>query len=201
MPLADRRLPRGRHGLTREQVVADQRLRLLLGMAEAAGEQGYASTSVADVLRRAGVSRETFYEQFASKDECFLAALDLVGEVLLGHLARASAGTGDRVDRFGRVVEVYLTTLADHPAYARLFLVEAHAAGAEALARRARLQAEVVTGLAALLEADDEADRFACQVVVAAVSSLVTLPLVTGDRAALLALAEPLTAHVRRLFA
>lgn len=199
-PAASTRLPRGRHGLTRDEVVADQRLRLVIGMAEAVGEHGYVATSVADVLKRAGVSRETFYEQYGSKHDCFIAALDFVGTVLIGELARAVGGPGDRLDRFERALTVYLTTLADHPSYARLYLVEAHAAGAEALERRARLQADLVTALAALLEADDDADRFACQVVVAAIASMVTLPLVTGDREALLALADPITQHVRRLF-
>ena len=198
-PVASR-LPRGRHGLSREEVVADQRLRLVIGMAEVAGERGYVDTPVAVVLKRAGVSRETFYEQFGSKLDCFLAALDFVGDVLLGQLATAVGGSGDRLDRFERTLDVYLRTLADHPSYARLFLVEVHAAGSEALARRARLQADLVAALAALLEADDDADRFACQVVVAAVSALVTVPLVTGDRDALLALGSPVTEHVRRLF-
>jgi AcrR family transcriptional regulator len=199
MPVASR-LPRGRHGLSREEVVADQRLRLVVGMAEAAGEGGYVATSVAEVLKRAGVSRETFYEQFGSKLDCFLAALDFVGEVLVGQLATAVGGRGGTIERFERTLGVYLTTLADHPSYARLYLIEVHAAGAEALERRAALQADLVTALAALLGADDDADRFACQMVVAAVASLVTLPLVTGDRAALLALAPPITDHVRRLF-
>lgn len=194
------RLPRGRHGLSRDEVVADQRLRLVIGMAEACGERGYVATSVADVLKRAGVSRETFYERFGSKLDCFLAALDFVGSVLVGELATAVGGDGDNVERFERALVVYLTTLADHPSYARLFLVEAHAAGVEALARRAALQSDLVTALAALLEADGDADRFACQVVVAAVSSMVTVPLVTGDRSALLALAGPIVDHVKRLF-
>ena len=69
-------LPRGRHGLSREQVEASQRLRLMRAMAEVMAEKGYARTSVADILRRARVSRETFYELFDSKEDCFMSAFE-----------------------------------------------------------------------------------------------------------------------------
>ena len=77
------RLPRGRHSLSREEVAATQRARLMLALTEAVGESGYAATSVADVIGRAGVSRQTFYEQFTSKLDCFLAAFDAACEILL----------------------------------------------------------------------------------------------------------------------
>src|SRR6266576_1786673 len=69
-------LPRGRHHLTREQVRASQRGRMLLEMVEAVAAKGYASTSVADVIAGARASRETFYEHFENKQDCFLAAYD-----------------------------------------------------------------------------------------------------------------------------
>ena len=69
-------LPRGPHRLAREEVLASQRGRMLAAIAEAVAEKGYAATTVADVVGRAGVSRKTFYEHFADKEECFLAAWD-----------------------------------------------------------------------------------------------------------------------------
>ena len=45
-------------------------------MAQVVSDKGYAATTVADVVERAGVSRRTFYEQFADKEACFLAAYD-----------------------------------------------------------------------------------------------------------------------------
>ncbi|HET6447989.1 MAG TPA: TetR/AcrR family transcriptional regulator, partial [Conexibacter sp.] len=53
-----------------------QRDRLLQGMAQTVARRGYAATPVAEVLKAAGVSRRTFYEQFADKEDCFLAAYD-----------------------------------------------------------------------------------------------------------------------------
>ena len=70
------RLPKGRHSLPQEYVVASQQRRLLRAMADAVAENGYAATTVADVVARAGVSRKTFYERFDGKQECFLALYD-----------------------------------------------------------------------------------------------------------------------------
>src|SRR3954451_610367 len=88
------RLPRGPHGLTREEVAASQRGRLLLAMAGAAAEKGYAHTTVADVIAGAGVSRATFYEHFAGKEDCFVAAFDAGVEIMLGAVG-ATAGDAD----------------------------------------------------------------------------------------------------------
>ena len=70
------RLPRGRHGLSREFVAQNQRERLLAALAECLEERGYDGTTVSMVGKRAGVSKSDFYKQFESKDACFLAAYD-----------------------------------------------------------------------------------------------------------------------------
>jgi AcrR family transcriptional regulator len=196
---AVRRLPRGRHQLPREEVEQAQRLRIVIGMAEAMREKGYVGTPVADVLKRAGVSRETFYQLYSSKLDCFLAAFDLVADGLVEQLAPALEGPGTALERFERALSIYLDTLASAPAYAQLFLVEVHAAGPEAMARRTSLQRRLAGAIAELFEARTEADRFACQVIVAAVSAMVTGPLVAGDVDALRRLRAPLIDHVRRV--
>lgn len=184
-------LPKGRHGLSREQVQDAQRIRLAVALAEEMVESGYVGTPVAAVLKRAGISRQTFYELYPDKHACFLDALDLVGAVLLADLGDVLASAAPRT-RASDAVAAYLDTIGRHRAFARLYLVEVHAAGAEAMGRRAALQDQVVDGLAALLGAARDADRFACRAYVAAVASLVTMPVVTGDGAALAALREPL---------
>jgi AcrR family transcriptional regulator len=196
---APQQLPRGRHGLTREQVEIDQRLRIFMGMAEAMWSKGYVGTPVADIIKRAGVSRETFYQLYPDKLASFLAAFDLVGEVLLERLGTSLAEPGEPIERFERAVDAYLDTLASEPGYARLFLVEVHAAGPEAMARRAVIQRRIVDALVDLLDVRSDSGRFTCQMLVAAVSAMVTGPLVAGDLHALRALAPPLLDHVRRL--
>jgi AcrR family transcriptional regulator len=198
------RLPRGRHGLSREEVAAAQRTRLLLAMTDAMAEQGYVATSVADVVARSGVSRETFYQQFDSKLGCFLAAADAAADLLFAPLAvtleigGGDGGADDRLARFDELLGAYLDGLADHPAFARLFLVEVYAAGPVAIERRVARQAVIADGIADLLAVEDEAGRFACQALVGSISSLVTGPLVAGDLDALVALRRPLVDLVRR---
>jgi AcrR family transcriptional regulator len=169
-------------------------------MAEAMHDNGYAGTPVAAVLKRAGVSRETFYQLFTSKLDCFLAAFDLVSEILLGQLASGLSGPGSPIKRFERALEMYVEVLATEPAYARLFLVEIYAAGPDAMQRRSAVQVQIADALGDLLGVATDSDRFACQMVVAAVSAMVTGPLVTHDVEALRRLVPPLLDHVRRLF-
>ncbi|HMG41185.1 MAG TPA: TetR/AcrR family transcriptional regulator [Acidimicrobiales bacterium] len=196
------RLPRGRHDLSREEVEASQRARLLMALATAMTEKGYVGTSVADVLKRSGVGRETFYQLFSSKLDCFMQAFDAAGELLLHRIEEAAVeAEGTPLERFEHAFGTYLDILAEQPALARVFLVEVYAAGPEALARRAALQERIVDRLALLLDARHEGDRFACQVLVAAVGSLVTTPLLTDDTAALRALRTKVVGLVRAILA
>ncbi|MFE2995811.1 TetR/AcrR family transcriptional regulator [Nocardia sp. NPDC059246] len=198
---ATRQLPRGRHGLPRETVVAAQRDRILLALAEAMAENGYVGTPVAAVIKRAGVSRETFYEQFRSKEDCFEAAYERAAELMLTGILTATGSEFDgetRTERIERVLGAYLDALAGQPAYARLFLVEVYAVGPEAIARRTQLQETFVAMVADVLGADTEEQRFACQTLVAALSAMVTARVAVGDLDGLRELREPLLDLVRR---
>lgn len=199
-----RQLPRGRHGLPREQVVASQRERILIAMAEAMVENGYVGTSVAAILKRAGVSRETFYEQFRSKEACFEAAYERAVQNLLGRITEASddpapaAAEPDGMARIDRIFAAYLQHLVDDPASARLFLVEVYAVGTAALARRAQLQELFVGRIADVLGARTDEQRFACQTLAAAISAMVTGRIAADDLDGLLALRAPLLNLVHR---
>jgi AcrR family transcriptional regulator len=192
-------LPRGRHGLTREEVETSQRERLLLAMCEAVAERGYIATSVADVIARARVSRETFYRYFADKQACFHAAHDHGVEILLAEMGEALAPAAELepLERLDRATARYLDVLAAHPAIARTFLVEVYAAGPEALRRRVEVQDAFVDVIAAMLEADGEHERFACRMYVGAASALITNHVSVGRFDELPALREPLLAVVR----
>jgi AcrR family transcriptional regulator/predicted nucleic acid-binding protein len=73
-----RRLPHGPHGMGREAVARHQRARMFGAMIEAVYRNGYQGTTVAHVIALAGVSRHTFWEQFANKEDCFLGTYDIV---------------------------------------------------------------------------------------------------------------------------
>ncbi|VFB00606.1 TetR/AcrR family transcriptional regulator [Nocardia cyriacigeorgica] len=201
-----RQLPRGRHGLPREQVIASQRERILQAMGEAMVDNGYVGTSVAAILKKAGVSRETFYEQFRSKEDCFEAAYErAVGQLLdrIAEIDAAAADPGDQasidpVERMRRLFGTYLQHLADDPASARLFLVEVYAVGAKAVARRIELQDLFVERIAEVLDARTPQQRFACRTLAAAVGAMVTGKIATDDLPGLLELGEPLLELVVR---
>lgn len=201
---APRRLPRGRHGLTREEVVASQRERILRALAETMAEQGFVATSVADVLRAAGVSRETFYQQFSSKEDAFMAAYDEAVAIVISGMGASIAGDGGglgRLERLDQALGSYLETIAAEPAFARVFLLEVYAAGPAALARRAEGQQRFAAMLADLLQVDARRDAFAVEALVAATSSLVTTRLAANDLDALRALRGPIVDIAGRLLA
>ncbi|GAA5046979.1 TetR/AcrR family transcriptional regulator [Nocardia callitridis] len=194
-----RQLPRGRHGLPREQVVASQRDRILLAMAEAMTEHGYVGTSVAVILKGAGVSRETFYEQFRSKQDCFEAAYERAVRLLLDRIRAAIPHSAPiESDRLAGILGAYLEGLAAEPAYARLFLVEVYAVGSKAVVRRANLQESFAAMIAEVLGARTEEQHFACRTLTAAISSMVTARIAVDDLDGLRALREPLLNLVRR---
>ncbi len=194
-------LPRGRHRLTREEVLASQRGRLLAAVAEAVAEKGFVSVSVADVIRRAGVSRETFYEQFSDKEDCFLSALEAGADAMLEALGPALTEPAvSPLDRLDRLLTTYLNVLAEEPSFAKAFLIDAYGAGGRTTARRLELQQRFVAFLMSVAEARSAADRFACEALVAAVSSLATVRVGSGQAAQLPELREPLLIVACRLF-
>src|ERR1700753_228962 len=79
-----RRLPTGAHGLTREQVELDQRERLRSAMIELIAERGYPAVRILDLTQLAHVSRPTFYNLFADKEELLLGAYeDIAGRTTM----------------------------------------------------------------------------------------------------------------------
>jgi AcrR family transcriptional regulator len=118
-------------------VARNQRERLVAAMAEVCAERGYAEASVAAVAKRAGVSSVTFYEQFAGKRDCLLAAhRQLLGR-LLEALDRAGEGEENPAARARATVRATLSLLAADPPSARLLSVEVLAAGPEGSKRHA----------------------------------------------------------------
>jgi AcrR family transcriptional regulator len=205
-----RRLPRGRHALAREEVERIQRSRLCAAMAEVMAEKGYVATTVADVLRRSGVSRQSFYRVFDDKLDCFMNAFAVGSDVLIRRLLEVVGAdehgvpgpevAGDPVGRFERALTAYLEVLATELPYARLFLVEVYAAGPAAIQRRTDLQGTISAALADLLGVTDDAGRFTCQMIIAATSTQVTKPVADNDPEALRAIGPPLIDHVRLLW-
>jgi AcrR family transcriptional regulator len=128
-------LPAGRHGFSREQVAHNQRERLIAGLATAVAEKGYRAVTITDITKEARVSRRVFYANFEGKEECFLAAF----EVVVGHIrelaAEAIAPAEDWPHRAIGAARAVLAFFAAEPDLARLCLVESQAAGPAVSAR------------------------------------------------------------------
>jgi AcrR family transcriptional regulator len=140
-----RSLPRGRHAAAREVVLASQRGRMLEAMADCVAEHGYAATTVSQVIAQAGVSRKTFYEHFADKRACFLAAWEVGTEILLDQVAQAVAQADGWREQIRAGTDAFLEVLAAEPAFARSFVIEVLSVGEEALARRAAINERFAT--------------------------------------------------------
>lgn len=128
-------LPAGRHGFSREQVAHNQRERLIAGLASAVAEHGYRAVTITHITKAARVSRRVFYANFEGKEECFLAAF----EVVVGHIrelaVEAIALIADWPGRAVAVSRAVLSFFASEPDLARLCLVESQAAGPAVAAR------------------------------------------------------------------
>lgn len=170
---------------SREFTPVTQRERLIDGMARTVARQGYAATSVADVLKAARISRRTFYEQFADKEDCFLAAYDQISERCTERVATAFHTTRSWTEGVERAVDAALRLLAAEPDFARLGVVEVLGAGPRGLARRdatlGRFVEFVERGRAELGDAGAPPPQLVAQAIVGGIYELVYSHIVRGD--------------------
>jgi AcrR family transcriptional regulator len=132
------KLPRGPHSLTREQVAANQRLRVGMAMLETIGEKGYVATTVSEVVARAGVSRKAFYQHFANKEECFLATYDAIARESRRRMVRAVRDSEGHPDRMETAIRTMFEAAMENPDAMRLAITEIAAVGPAGIERRER---------------------------------------------------------------
>jgi AcrR family transcriptional regulator len=138
------RLPAGRHGLPREFIVQNQRERIVTALVDTVAERGYNATTVANITKAASVSRRTFYEHFADKEACFLAAYEMVADHIATSMRAAAGSFDDWPQQVRASLATMLRFLAGEPELARLCMIEPVAAGGEIAARhRASMQSLV----------------------------------------------------------
>ena len=168
-------------------------------LADTMVEKGYVATTVADILRAARVSRETFYQQFSSKEDCFMSAFEIAMQFALADATKPAPSEVPPLERFSQELRTYLDTIASQPAFARLFLIEVWAAGPVAWSRRAELQRHQIERLQKVLGVRSKRDRFAAEALVSAGISMVTARLAAGDVDGVRALHGPLVDLAIRL--
>jgi AcrR family transcriptional regulator len=112
--------------LPREFVAVHKRRRIMNAIAELTAEQGYDSTKIGDIVRRAGVARKTLYDNFEGKEEVFLAAFDAAFDEAMRRIeedcAKVDGGWEERVQAG---LAAFLGYVAEQPALARMCMIEA----------------------------------------------------------------------------
>ncbi len=133
------RFAHDRHRLDSEQFAVDQRQRLIDTMTLLAGENGYAATTVAKIIKRARVSRRTFYVHFADRDELLLAAFDASSSVALEEAQAALRRADGPIRKIGALMRCLCRVARESPSTIALSTIEIAAVEPEGLERRDRL--------------------------------------------------------------
>jgi AcrR family transcriptional regulator len=129
-------LPRGRHQLSREDVLATHRERLMIAATELLAEKGAAGVGVREICTRAACSRAAFYDCFSDKYECIFAAYDRFITVIEQRISRARPTSADWQESITELIADYLSILQQDLVTARAFQVEMDSFGKEARRRR-----------------------------------------------------------------
>lgn len=106
------------------------RKRVFSALAEAIAERGYRDVSSTDIIDRAGVLPEAFYELFPDKESCFIEAYDDAIAEAVYRMVEAGAEAGDRwEDKVRGALQAFLRYVAENPTMARMCLVETLGSG------------------------------------------------------------------------
>jgi AcrR family transcriptional regulator len=161
------------------------RLDLTAGLAAAVAEKGYAAGTIADIVGHARVSKRTFYEHFADKEECLMALYADGCAQLLAVLRSAGSPAQPWPERVRVAVRAYLSGLDAMPAVSRTLLVEIQAAGARAYRLRQETQRRFAAALVEIVaegrRANPEITELSLAVAVALVGGINELLLQAVD--------------------
>jgi AcrR family transcriptional regulator len=195
-------VPRGRHAPPLEVRLTVQRRRLFEAAAAIFARVGYAEASAEAISREAGMSKATFYEHFANKEECILALFDEAATEIMRAMAAAGDAEGYSTyeERVAAGTHAFLETLAAYPESAQTLLVEIIGAGPRAAARRDAILQAFADALyrdnhraAPLYGAPTFASRDDAFAIIGASVELASRSLRTGQPASLLALEPVIT--------
>lgn len=188
---SSRQLPPGRHGLSRAYVAQHQRERIFAAVAETVDRIGYGKLTVDDIVVAASVSKRTFYQHFAGKEEAFLATYDAVTDRLVQRVRQTQQSDLGPVERIEAALRTVLDALAESPAEAKLCVVEVLCAGRNALERRnatlTQLRDAVASACALVVARDGRQapPRIAAETVVGGLVEVVYGRLLRDDAAGL----------------
>lgn len=168
---------------TLKLVTSPKHERILEGMLETVGALGYDAASVRTVLDRTGLYRQAFYDNFSSKEDCYLAALDFGLQRLEVQALSAAAPEETWQGKLRAGLGAVLDALDADPDVGRALIVEVHAAGADALQRRSEAMARVTEFVDSARSAPDQAESppaIAPEGIVAGIHAVIHARLATG---------------------
>jgi AcrR family transcriptional regulator len=131
---------------------AAYKARFIAAMALLLAEKGYRAVTIADIARQSRVSKRTFYEHFPTKEACFIACYETLGEIALQSIAAATSGQGPWTKRARAATRAYLSTLESQPGLTRTLMMDIYAAGPEALGVRRAVQKRFAAYLRQLVD-------------------------------------------------
>jgi AcrR family transcriptional regulator len=126
---------------------------MITALVDVVAEKGYEPTTVSDITAAANVSRRTFYEQFSGKEDCFLAAYQMIADHVLSSMQGAMEVFDEWPEQVRAALATMLRFLSAEPELARVYAFEPVAAGGKIAAR----QRESMKGLMKILEAGRQA--------------------------------------------
>ena len=115
----------GQERLSRKFIAEHQRVRIISALVKETSERGFRAVTVADIVKRAAVARKTFYENFSSKEDCFLAAQEHAMVTALNRVVEAGGTHKSWPRRVRAGLAAFLEYVAEEPALAKTCMVEA----------------------------------------------------------------------------
>jgi AcrR family transcriptional regulator len=175
---------------------ARQRSRLLEGLVHTAANRGYLGASVTAIVGAAGVSRATFYEHFADRDECFLAAHSEIAARFRA-AARGAFTAARPADRPRAVLQALLAQIAADPDSARLLFIEALAASPSVRLAQERLIADTTAAIDRFLDASEaQALQIPALALLGGIAGVLSMRIFRDAAASVVDLADDLLAWV-----
>lgn len=165
-------------------------------MVDAVAEKGYRATTVADVVARAGVSRRTFYDHFANKEDCLLVTFDLVADEAMRRVEQAYEGAQGWPANVEAAIRALFESAIENPGAMRLSLLEIGSVGPAGIERReaSMLRYErFLSGALELAPGPGTVSSTVLKAVIGGINGVLYRRVLRGERAELLELVPDLT--------
>ncbi|MBA3810028.1 MAG: TetR/AcrR family transcriptional regulator, partial [Solirubrobacterales bacterium] len=189
-------LPPGRPRIPQQEIAENQRLRILHATVRLAASKGYMATTVADITKLARVRANTFYRQFADKQEAFTAVHELGFQQVMDHTAKAFFSVEGWPLRSWTAAGALTQLLDANPLLANVAFVEAYAVGPGAVQRIEDTHTAFMFFLQEGLAVSEEPpSRVAMEAIVASVFEVIYLQTRVGENGQIAGMA-PYIAHL-----